>query len=228
MVNRTQIDEQYWAELVRALDVTWLWMLPAFLLVFTCKAAGGRYNQVVTRCWWLKAPLAPFQGTANRELWLSIMYMQVAGIAGSLVYLYIEYPHELEVNQNRTAQKAALVACEAKLSAIHQLLLADEGFAAGNTTTATALAVVALLDNSTLATLSGSILGDAVSALAETHNWNWWGCTFFFLTMATTVGYGNVVPHTPLGQLFTIFYCLISMVTAGLFITAMGNRVIHV
>ena len=85
--NRTQIDELLQDEVVRALDVTWHWMLPMFILLCILMAAGARYAQIISRCPCLRMPLAPFQGTANRELWLSIMYMQVAGVVGSFVNL---------------------------------------------------------------------------------------------------------------------------------------------
>ncbi|MEM0475992.1 MAG: potassium channel family protein, partial [Candidatus Norongarragalinales archaeon] len=40
------------------------------------------------------------------------------------------------------------------------------------------------------------------------EHWNWIDAAFFAASTITTVGYGNVVPTTPLSKAFTIAYML--------------------
>ena len=40
---------------------------------------------------------------------------------------------------------------------------------------------------------------------------SWLDSLYFSTISLTTIGYGDIVPHTPLGKLFTIFYVLIGV-----------------
>jgi len=48
------------------------------------------------------------------------------------------------------------------------------------------------------------------------EKWNWLDCFYFCVVTVATVGYGDFVPKTPAGKLFTMGYIFLGI---GLFIT---------
>ena len=46
------------------------------------------------------------------------------------------------------------------------------------------------------------------------EGWQWYDALFFSTSTITTVGYGDLVPHTEIGRLFTVLYMLIGVGTA--------------
>ncbi len=45
----------------------------------------------------------------------------------------------------------------------------------------------------------------------EAEGWGWLDSLFFSVTTLTTVGYGNLVPHTAIGKIFTIAYLFVGI-----------------
>lgn len=43
------------------------------------------------------------------------------------------------------------------------------------------------------------------------EKWNWLDSVYFTIVTLATVGYGDYVPHTNIGKIFTIFYILIGI-----------------
>lgn len=43
------------------------------------------------------------------------------------------------------------------------------------------------------------------------EKWNWLDSVYFTIVTLATVGYGDYVPHTNAGKIFTIFYILIGI-----------------
>ena len=61
-----------------------------------------------------------------------------------------------------------------------------------------------------------------------TEKWSWINSYYFCVVSLTTVGYGDLAPHTDAGKLFTTFYLLagIGVITAFIttFIRRQGDR----
>lgn len=62
-----------------------------------------------------------------------------------------------------------------------------------------------------LATLAVITLGIGTVFYHGVEGWSWLDSLFFSVTALTTVGYGNLVPHTDMGKLFTIAYLFIGI-----------------
>ncbi len=56
-----------------------------------------------------------------------------------------------------------------------------------------------------------SVMGIGMIFYHYVEKWNWIDAAFFATSTITTVGYGNVVPTTPLSKVFTIAYMLIGI-----------------
>jgi voltage-gated potassium channel len=56
------------------------------------------------------------------------------------------------------------------------------------------------------------------------EHWKWLDSLFFSVTTLTTVGYGNFVPHTDLGKIFTIVYIFLGLGTILGFVNAVAHQ----
>lgn len=57
------------------------------------------------------------------------------------------------------------------------------------------------------------------------ENWKWLDSLFFSVTTLTTVGYGNLVPQTDIGKIFTIIYIFLGLGTILGFVNAVAHNV---
>ena len=68
------------------------------------------------------------------------------------------------------------------------------------------------------------VLGVGTVFYHYNENWTWLDSLFFSVTTLTTVGYGNLVPHTDAGKIFTIFYLFVGIGILLSFITYVADR----
>mmetsp|Transcript_1235 Transcript_1235/g.3014 ORF Transcript_1235/g.3014 Transcript_1235/m.3014 type:complete len:279 (-) Transcript_1235:137-973(-) len=64
--------------------------------------------------------------------------------------------------------------------------------------------------------------------LEDHGQWTFLGSAFFVSTLVTTMGYGNLHPRTPGGQLFTVFFGLIGIPVMGYVLSQIGRRAVKV
>ncbi|XP_001630162.3 potassium channel subfamily K member 16 isoform X2 [Nematostella vectensis] len=62
---------------------------------------------------------------------------------------------------------------------------------------------------------------------SQRNNWDVFKGLTFATHLLTTIGYGNLTPKTPGGQLFTIFYALVGIPLTLLTLKSMGNHYNH-
>jgi voltage-gated potassium channel len=79
--------------------------------------------------------------------------------------------------------------------------------------------VFRILAATTLATIG---LGTVVYHIVE--KFSWLNAYYFSVVTLTTVGYGDYVPHTNFGKIFTTFYILIGVGIITTFITSLMRR----
>jgi len=78
--------------------------------------------------------------------------------------------------------------------------------------------------NHTVATLVNyrKELGVKEVNLNETK-WTIWGAIYYSMTIYTTIGYGNITPHTSTGKILTILYAFIGIPLALISLIALGS-----
>ncbi|KAL3270713.1 hypothetical protein HHI36_021241 [Cryptolaemus montrouzieri] len=59
--------------------------------------------------------------------------------------------------------------------------------------------------------------------LSYSEQWSIAGAFLYSLTVITTIGYGNITPHTMAGQIMTIFYAIIGMPLFLLYLSNIGD-----
>lgn len=62
-----------------------------------------------------------------------------------------------------------------------------------------------------IALLAFSVLATGVVVYHHIENWSWVDSLYFSVITLATVGYGDLVPTTDAGKLFTVFYVLIGI-----------------
>lgn len=68
------------------------------------------------------------------------------------------------------------------------------------------------------------IIIGAATFYHHVEGWHWFDSFYFSIITISTVGYGDLSPHTFAGKLFTIFYILIGL---GLFVSVTANLGSH-
>jgi len=53
--------------------------------------------------------------------------------------------------------------------------------------------------------------------------WSSRNCLFYWLSVMTTIGYGNIFPVTTAGRLWTVIFGILSILASGLFVRILGN-----
>ncbi len=71
------------------------------------------------------------------------------------------------------------------------------------------------------------ILGCGTYFYHYVEQWSWLDSLYFSVTTLTTVGYGDFVPHTAAGKLFTIVYLLIGIGILLAFITYVAESAVE-
>jgi len=81
------------------------------------------------------------------------------------------------------------------------------------------------------AALNGSLNGSDLFHQLDTYYTSWidenpwtdWNSIFFWLTLMTTIGYGDIFPITTAGRLWTVIFGIISIFTSALVVRILGN-----
>lgn len=60
------------------------------------------------------------------------------------------------------------------------------------------------------------------------EKWSMLDALYFSVVTISTVGYGDVTPHTEVGKIFTIFYVLIGLGLFAMFTASIGDNLIKV
>eukprot|EP00927_Polykrikos_kofoidii_P068248 TRINITY_DN63606_c0_g1_i1.p1 TRINITY_DN63606_c0_g1~~TRINITY_DN63606_c0_g1_i1.p1 ORF type:complete len:302 (+),score=63.84 TRINITY_DN63606_c0_g1_i1:168-1073(+) len=64
--------------------------------------------------------------------------------------------------------------------------------------------------------------------MKDHERWTFFGSAFFITTLVTTLGYGNLHPNTPEGQLFTVVFGLIGIPLMGYVLSRIGCFVVDI
>jgi len=64
--------------------------------------------------------------------------------------------------------------------------------------------------------------------MKDHHKWTFFGSVFYTATLVTTLGYGNLHPQTPGGQIFTVILGIIGIPAMGYVISHVGRLVVDV
>lgn len=77
------------------------------------------------------------------------------------------------------------------------------------------------------AALDGSGLFDELDSRYTnwivTNPWSFRNCLFYWLSVMTTIGYGDIFPITTAGRLWTVVFGILSILASGLFVRILGN-----
>ena len=76
--------------------------------------------------------------------------------------------------------------------------------------------------------VEGVLIGSGTIYYHFIEGWNLLESLYFCIVTAATVGYGDLHPTTPFGQLFTIFFILSGVAMLGVFLQLAGKTVMEV
>ncbi|CAG9815174.1 unnamed protein product [Phaedon cochleariae] len=136
-------------------------------------------------------------------------------IAGSFIFMTIEGKHipkmKLEVRNNRSLYATRLWNITMKLNS--QVMNKEEYM---KTMAEELFKYQQVIVNFTRRGYDGT--DDDYSA-----QWSFAGAFLYSLTVITTIGYGNIFPHTPVGKITTIVYAIIGMPLFLLYLSNIGD-----
>jgi voltage-gated potassium channel Kch len=75
-----------------------------------------------------------------------------------------------------------------------------------------------------LVTFTLIVLGGGMIFYHIVEKLSWVNAYYFCVVSLTTVGYGDITPHTTAGKIFTTFYLMIGVVILGAFLNAIMKR----
>ncbi|RBI83732.1 two pore domain potassium channel family protein [Rhodosalinus halophilus] len=78
-----------------------------------------------------------------------------------------------------------------------------------------------------LGAIAGTLVASATVIFRYLEGWGWIDALFFAVVTISTVGYGDIVPQTPLGRLLTVVYIVLGI---GVFVaaaTALGDQLLR-
>jgi voltage-gated potassium channel len=70
------------------------------------------------------------------------------------------------------------------------------------------------------------ILASGTIFYHEIEAWSWLDSLYFSVITITTVGYGDLTPHTVIGKIFTMFYLFIGIGTLLTFVTYIARHAV--
>jgi voltage-gated potassium channel len=56
------------------------------------------------------------------------------------------------------------------------------------------------------------------------ERWSWLDALYFCVITLTTIGYGDLVPHTGIGKLFTMVYILLGLGVLAVFVSSVAEH----
>ncbi len=75
-----------------------------------------------------------------------------------------------------------------------------------------------------LVTFTLIVLGVGVVFYHYVEKFSWVNAYYFCVVSLTTVGYGDITPHTNAGKIFTTFYLMVGVAILGAFLNALMKR----
>jgi hypothetical protein len=78
-----------------------------------------------------------------------------------------------------------------------------------------------------LVTITLAVLGGGMVFYHFVEKLSWVDAYYFCVVTLSTVGYGDITPHTSLGKIFTTFYIMVGVIILGAFFNAVMKRRTH-
>uniref|UniRef100_A0A3Q4BL05 Potassium channel domain-containing protein n=1 Tax=Mola mola TaxID=94237 RepID=A0A3Q4BL05_MOLML len=135
--------------------------------------------------------------TVSAIFFLVVLYL----IIGATVFSTLEQPHE-------SSQKLAILAEKLDFLAMHACVNSSE--------------LEALVKQVVSAVRAG--VNPSENAFNQTSLWDISSSFFFAGTVITTIGFGNISPHTEGGRIFCIIYALLGIPLFGFLLAGVGDQ----